>query len=709
MDRAVFRNYGGNYQLRIETADELEMVQTLDEARWVATSAPVAGLNCDPAFLTYIDTDCNGRIRTDEVKAAQAWLFNLLKYRDRVTAGSDVLRLADIDTSHPEGSALRAAAELILSNLGYDDVHEISLSHVRDLESIMASAAHNGDGVIPPEAAREPDTAEFIEAVIECSGSVTDAGGKAGVTEEHIRQFFEDARAYLQWKAKGEIAGSEAGQTDVMPWGLDTAAAYELVASLDDKLEQYFTQCAIVRFDRRAADQMQFREAELDELDFGDRQGMEARLRAAPLAVPNPDGVLDLDGALNPLYSTVMADLRSRVLDRALGGPVTKLDRDQWNKVTAVFAEYRSWIESKRGAAVEKLGSHKLAVYLSGPYGERVNELIATDKAVARELEQIHNVEKLILYQRWLMEFVNNFVSFPMLYDPDRISLIEMGTLVIDGRELTFTMKVEDRQGHKTVAQSSFMYLLYVQVTGKEDKSDRFEVVAAVTAGDAAGLRVGKRGIFFTTDGREWDAEVVDIVQNPVSLWEFLKAPFQQVSNFVKKQIERFSKGQQAKLETGLAAPTPTAATRDILLGGSIAIAALGSAFAYVTKALSEVKLYHILYVLLGIGAVAFVPAFILGFMKLRKRDMTAIIEASGWAINLRMKMTRSLGRLFTRRPGLPKGARKESRDLLPQFVQQFRDRSFSARRTALAALIALIVFGIIFATVWYAIPVLVR
>ncbi len=316
MARKVFCNYGGNYQLRILSAEDFEHVQTLDEARWVATSAPVNGLSCDPVFLSFMDTDRNGRIRTDEVKTAQSWLFKMLLYRDRVAEGNDVFRLADMDTSHAEGSALRAAAERILSNLDCADKQEISLSQVRDIETIMASAAHNGDGVIPPEDAGEADTAEFIAAVMECIGFAPDASGKDGVTEEHIERFFEEAQAYVDWKAQGEVR-EPAAQTDIMPWGAATPAAYDLIWALDEKVAQYFSQCDMVRFDLRAAEQMRLRESELDGLDFSDRHVLEARLRAAPLAAPNPDAVLDMNGAVNPLYREQLAALRAQVLNRA--------------------------------------------------------------------------------------------------------------------------------------------------------------------------------------------------------------------------------------------------------------------------------------------------------------------------------------------------------------------------------------------------------
>ena len=104
------------------------------------------------------------------------------------------------------------------------------------------------------------------------------------------------------------------------------------------------------------------------------------------------------------------------------------------------------------------------------------------------------------------MTFANNFVCFADLYNPNTRALFEMGTLVIDERRITFTMGVRDRQAHKKVSQRSSMYLLYVEVTGGQDNEIKFEIVAPVTSGSSEGLCVGKRGIFFAVDGREWDA-----------------------------------------------------------------------------------------------------------------------------------------------------------------------------------------------------------
>src|SRR5262249_23747800 len=124
----IFRRYGRTYQLRIESPTDLEEIQELDKARWAATSAPIEQLYADPAVLKYIDTDKNGRIRVEELRAAHRWLWDALTPpgRDRVVASSEVLELADLNPNHPDTPRMRELAELMLRQLNAKDGHEIS-------------------------------------------------------------------------------------------------------------------------------------------------------------------------------------------------------------------------------------------------------------------------------------------------------------------------------------------------------------------------------------------------------------------------------------------------------------------------------------------------------------------------------------------------------------------------------------------------------
>ena len=88
-----------------------------------------------------------------------------------------------------------------------------------------------------------------------------------------------------------------------------------------------------------------------------------------------------------------------------------------------------------------------------------------------------------------------------------------------------------------------------------------------------------------------------------------------------------------------------------------MALAALGSAAAYITKTLSSIAPLTIVLSILGAILLAMLPMSVVAFLKLRRRDLSAILEGSGWAINARMRLTRKQGRFFTKRPGYPQGS----------------------------------------------------
>jgi Flp pilus assembly pilin Flp len=95
-----------------------------------------------------------------------------------------------------------------------------------------------------------------------------------------------------------------------------------------------------------------------------------------------------------------------------------------------------------------------------------------------------------------------------------------------------------------------------------------------------------------------------------------------------------------------------------MLLGGGLAIAALGSALAYITKTLANTNPLAILVGVLVAVLLVMIPISLVAYIKLRKRELSAILEGSGWAINARMRLTRKQGRGFTERPSYPKGTK---------------------------------------------------
>jgi hypothetical protein len=196
-------------------------------------------------------------------------------------------------------------------------------------------------------------------------------------------------------------------------------------------------------------------------------------------------------------------------------------------------------------------------------------------------------------------------------------------------------------------------------------------VVVPATAGSKGNLFVGKRGIFFDVDGREHDARIVEIVKNPISVREALAAPFVNLWRFVQGKIEAWSGASEKALQAhadNLFKPPPAAPASapagglssgpaGMLIGLSVSAAAIGSSFAFVTKTLTSLSHSQRLLGVLGALLLVGIPVTLLAVIKLRQQDLSALLEGCGWAVNARMRFTRSLRRQFTRRPRYPEGA----------------------------------------------------
>ena len=671
---ATFRRYGRSYHLKIETAEDLEHVAELDEAHWVATNAPISTINCDGTFLKLLDTDANGRIMCYEVRAGIRWLLGVLRDRTGITGRSRTLRLDALDTTGQESARINVAARKILRNLDRRDATEITLDQVRQIKANVESTPVSEAGVVLPEAGKDDEIKQFIADVISAVGGILHPGGAQGLAEAQLEQFLKEAAAYLEWHEQGQILSGES-KTDIMPFGPETAPAYAALTSMRGKIDQYFAQCEAAAFDEGLVQRMGWTEDELKGLDFDDPAVIEEVLRKAPLTRARPSRELSFDDQINPYYAQRLDDFRRLAADPVLGEGASSLTVAQWQQIKAAFAAHKAWAESDPQTNVGKLGLEKLRAYLDDRFAAAVRALAAESAETAFVLDNVRLTEKVILYQAQMIDFVNNFVSFPHLYDAVSRATFEMGTLVMDGRRFSFAVRVENRAKHAAVAKSSNIYVLYAEVAPAG--GPKYEVAVPATSGGKGNLCVGKRGVFSDIHGKESDAVIVQIIENPIALREALVSPFIRLGRLVTGKIESITSSAEEKFDSGAAAaldrvttaPPPQPAQRQgfassggaQLMGMGLALAAVGSAVAYVTKTLGETikeNPWHIVAALVGAVLLVMVPTCIVAYLKLRKRDLSAILEGAGWGINARMRLTYTQGRFFTRRPRYPKGAR---------------------------------------------------
>jgi hypothetical protein len=654
-----------------------------------------------------VDTDRNGRITAREVRGAILWTLALLSGAEGLEAGSDSLRLEDIDRQAPQAEGIIEACEKMLSRLGRDASAAISLTEIREIIAAEEARPVSEAGVVLPEAAEDERIGKFLADVVQATGGAEHPSGQKGVSRGVLDGFLAAAEAWLNWQQRGQLPGNGKA-TPVMPLEADTPKAFAVFSALSGKLDQFFAQCEALSLDEGFSRRMGLTEAELDSFDFDDPSGIEKVLASAPIARANPERALDMTGRLNPFYGPLIERFRREVLPAVLDEAGDELTAAQWLEVKQFFAVHQQWLAERPNDAVAGIPVETLRGYLSDNYAGPVRELIAASTDRAFVLENLRLVEKLVLCQGHLMDLANNMVSFPHLYDPASRAMLEMGTLVMDARRFNLAVRVGNRAEHVQVAQTSQLCVLYVEVRDPL-ASGPYEVAVPVTAGSRGNLCVGKRGIFTDVRGRECDARVMHILENPVSVAEALAGPFKRLGRMITGKIESITaeaektfeqrsneainqapvgqaaQGQQAAPAAGPGQPSRFAGG-GLLVGGGLAVAAVTSAIAYVGKTLANVHYLYILGVLASAIAAVIAPIAVVSLLKLRRRDLSAILEGSGWAINARMRLTRRQKRYFTCKPRYPAGARARWRLL---------------RRLALPALAAALV-GVAIWLAWW-------
>lgn len=697
--KPIFRNYKGFDQLQIETVEDLERLETLDKARWAATSVPCEQLFCDPGFLSYMDLDKNGRIRINEMLSAHRWLWERLKNRQRVAEASDELFLGDLNTEHPESKKMRDLAIHLLEQEKAENKDRIKLSIVRKHKATYSKRFPNGDGIVTKSQAQEhaPTTVPLLLEIIALTKGVPDLSGELGVRSQDLDAYVERGNKFLEWHRK-----STEGAGDLSPFGEATESYAKLVNDLAPKVSQFFSQCALVSLEAAALTRLQASPEELKTLDVSNTDEIEKWLAKSPLSRPNSDGILSLEGALNPRYSASLQKLAKEVGPKALGqeAPLLQLNASQWAAIQGRFAAYNAWKSSRPEGFPPNTNPEQLKANLQGEELQSLRALIARDQEVADELVEFNNLEKLILFQCWYIKLANNLVSFPALFIEGQQTLFEMGTLVLDGRKMRLCVKVVDKAAHKAMAESSLMFLAYADLFRKEgDVEQKAHIAVAVTAGVKGGIAVNKRGVFYDRDGKEWDAIVTDLIEQPISVTEAMWAPFTRLRDRIKERLRKLLESKAESFESKAteatekasehattvvaaattAPPKPPAAPatpaapaapaaaapaaapaasgnnlQALVLGGGIVFAAIGSTFAFLISTLTSITLKT----LFGLFGLVFALAGLfglLGFLKLRKRDISTLLEACGWALNGRMRLTHTHSLLFTLKPGLPK------------------------------------------------------
>lgn len=465
------------------------------------------------------------------------------------------------------------------------------------------------------------------------------------VAETSAARHAQAARAQSAWEA--------AGQT-LRPLGDATEAGFALVTALDQKIEDYFVRCQLAAFDERASGALNVSEDALKALAPGALQANAQAISDLPLAHVTPVASLSLVSGLNPAWTGQMSTLRDQVVHPLLGQQ-NSLSAADWQAIKDQLAPYASWLAAK-------------------PDPDAVSD-------------GVRDLEILSRYVRDLQTLANNFVAFKDFYTAQGKATFQVGTLYLDGRSCDLCVAVSDAAKHAALASLARICLVYCDcVRGAEKMS----VAAAFTAGDSDQLMVGRNGVFYDRQGRDWDASIVKIIEHPISLRQAFWSPYKQLARLVSSQLQKMAaskaKASDDKLavlaaEAGKKGTEPATAPKaaapaafdvakfaGIFAAIGLALGAIGTALAALMGGLFTLAWWQIPLVFLGVMLLISGPAVIVAWFKLRSRNLGPILDANGWAINARARINIPFGTSLTQLAQLPANA---ERSLVDPYADQ--------------------------------------
>ena len=189
-------------------------------------------------------------------------------------------------------------------------------------------------------------------------------------------------------------------------------------------------------------------------------------------------------------------------------------------------------------------------------------------------------------------------------------------------------------------------------------------ICAVVTAGTVGQLYVGRNGVFYDRDGKDWEAVVTKVVESQVSLAEAFWSPWKKLGEGIATSVKKFLGDRQAAAQKNVETAAQTAAAGQAQNGGAamassvaaigIGVGMMGTAVAAIAASVQGMAWWQVPIAIAAVILVVSLPSVVLTWFKLRQRDLGAILNACGWAINRPMRFSMKRARGFTKCAGNP-------------------------------------------------------
>jgi hypothetical protein len=218
---------------------------------------------------------------------------------------------------------------------------------------------------------------------------------------------------------------------------------------------------------------------------------------------------------------------------------------------------------------------------------------------------------------------------------------------------------------------------------------------------------VGRNGIFYDRKGRDWDATISKIVDNPISIRQAFWSPYKKFVRAIEEQIAKRAAAADASASDKLATAAANMSRADLIAERNkaaeqkkvdvgtvaamgVAVGAIGGAAASLATGIFRLPMWQIPLVFLGIILLISLPSMTIAWLKLRKRNLGPILDANGWAVNARARMNVPFGASLTQVAAVPPGAHFD------RLTDPFADKKSPWPKVIVAALVLVFVYVIL-------------
>lgn len=675
-----FSSVGGVNRVNLLNGNDIRSLDQLDQKLWTALSCPINGLEIDSKTLALIDSDNDGRIRVPEIIAAAKWITSIVKNPDDLILENKSLPLSAINEENPEGKVLLASARQILKNLGKPENNEITLKETSDFNGIFANTRFNGDGLITEDSTEEDDIKKLINEIIGCITAAADRSGKPGISADNINDFYKWCSEYSEWYKYGE---DNAGI--VLPFGENTGNALDSYLAVKPKIDDYFIRCQLAEYDPSSVEVFNLFRTQYEAISAKNLSTCKDEIAQLPIAKMGSKKIMPLNEAINPSWEKALEKFKILVTD-PLFPKKNQLSLNDWESIPGKFNEYNQWIATKKGIEVERLGIENIRSILSRNDNQKLLSVVGQDLALKSEADNIILVDKLTRLYCDFYTLLKNYVNFNDFYSPDSNAIFQAGKLYIDQRCCDLCIKVNDMPKHNIMAGSSGICLIYCNCISRLT-NESMTIVAALTDGDIDNITVGRNAIFYDQKGRDWDATIIKIIDNPISIRQAFWSPYKKFSRFLSSQVEKVASSKEKAVDTAAASHTEKVTRRvdsgftnsvqtapaappsqppqpfdigkfvGIFAALSLALGAIGSVIMSALTGFFLLRWWQMPLAILGIMLAISLPSMVLAWLKLRKRNLAPVLDANGWAINAKLTINIIFGRTLTHLASLPENS----------------------------------------------------